>query len=79
MEDVRDILIGAARVDIRGDPQQRELYTTFRPLFDRYRKDMSPYFRDLINETYEYMGLNMFYAVNDLNSEAATLKSAGEE
>eukprot|EP00980_Cylindrotheca_fusiformis_P018361 scaffold6012_cov127-Cylindrotheca_fusiformis.AAC.4 len=58
MEDVRDILIGATRVDIRGDPLQRELYTTYRPLFERYRMDMSPFSRDSINETYEYLGLS---------------------
>eukprot|EP00980_Cylindrotheca_fusiformis_P012156 scaffold2937_cov103-Cylindrotheca_fusiformis.AAC.1 len=59
MEDVRDILIGSAtrRVDMRSDPLQLELYTKYRPLFERYRKDMSPYFRDSINETYEYLGL----------------------
>eukprot|EP00980_Cylindrotheca_fusiformis_P023127 scaffold10174_cov74-Cylindrotheca_fusiformis.AAC.2 len=58
MEDVRDILIGATRVDIRRDPLQLEMYTKYRPLFERYRKDMPPYFRDSINETYEYMGLS---------------------
>eukprot|EP00980_Cylindrotheca_fusiformis_P023753 scaffold10924_cov62-Cylindrotheca_fusiformis.AAC.2 len=57
MEDVRDILIGATRVEMRGDPLQRDLYTTYRPLFDRYRKDMSPRVRDSINETFEYLGL----------------------
>eukprot|EP00980_Cylindrotheca_fusiformis_P001836 scaffold408_cov71-Cylindrotheca_fusiformis.AAC.37 len=58
MEDVRDILIGATRVEIRSDPLQLELFTKYRPLFERYRKDMSPYFRDSINETYEYLGLS---------------------
>eukprot|EP00980_Cylindrotheca_fusiformis_P011211 scaffold2574_cov98-Cylindrotheca_fusiformis.AAC.1 len=58
MEDVRDILFGATRVDIRGDALQRELYNTYRPLFERYRKDMSPRVRDSINETYEYLGLS---------------------
>eukprot|EP00980_Cylindrotheca_fusiformis_P025611 scaffold14250_cov119-Cylindrotheca_fusiformis.AAC.2 len=58
MEDVRDILIGATRVDVRGDPLQRDLYTTYKPLFELYRKDMSPRFRDSINETYEYLGLS---------------------
>eukprot|EP00980_Cylindrotheca_fusiformis_P009571 scaffold2113_cov86-Cylindrotheca_fusiformis.AAC.1 len=58
MEDVRDILVGATREDIRGDPLQRKLYTTYRPLFERYRKDMSPRLRDSINETYEYLGLS---------------------
>eukprot|EP00980_Cylindrotheca_fusiformis_P027668 scaffold21978_cov73-Cylindrotheca_fusiformis.AAC.2 len=54
MEDVRDILIGATREDIRGDPLQRDLYTTYRPLFERFRKDAS----DSINETYVYLGLS---------------------
>eukprot|EP00980_Cylindrotheca_fusiformis_P007786 scaffold1666_cov62-Cylindrotheca_fusiformis.AAC.1 len=58
IEDVRDILIGATRVAIRSDPLQLELYTKYRPLFERYRKDMPPYFRDSINETYEYLGLS---------------------
>eukprot|EP00980_Cylindrotheca_fusiformis_P023095 scaffold10107_cov87-Cylindrotheca_fusiformis.AAC.2 len=58
MEDVRDILFGATRVDIRGDALQRELYNTYRPLFERYRKDMSPRVRDSINETYEYLRLS---------------------
>eukprot|EP00980_Cylindrotheca_fusiformis_P006513 scaffold1381_cov64-Cylindrotheca_fusiformis.AAC.11 len=57
MEDVRDILFGATRVEMRGDPLQRDLYTTYRPLFERYRKDMSPRVRDSINETFEYLGL----------------------
>eukprot|EP00980_Cylindrotheca_fusiformis_P006503 scaffold1381_cov64-Cylindrotheca_fusiformis.AAC.1 len=58
MEDVRDILFGATRDDIRGDPLQRQLYTAYRPLFERYRKDMSPRVRDSINETYVYLGLS---------------------
>eukprot|EP00980_Cylindrotheca_fusiformis_P025118 scaffold13114_cov89-Cylindrotheca_fusiformis.AAC.2 len=58
MEDVRDILFGATRVEIRGDPLQRDLYTTYRPLFERYRKDISPRLRDSINETFVYLGLS---------------------
>eukprot|EP00980_Cylindrotheca_fusiformis_P025369 scaffold13534_cov69-Cylindrotheca_fusiformis.AAC.2 len=58
MEDVRDILLGATRVDIRGDPLQRELYTAYRPLFERYRKDISPKISDSIDETYEHLGLS---------------------
>jgi hypothetical protein len=53
MEDVRDILLSVSRVDKLDQQLRHELYATYRPLFEKYRTDISPKTRNLIDQVYD--------------------------
>jgi hypothetical protein len=53
MEDVRDILLSVSRVDKLDQQLRHKLYATYRPLFEKYRTDISPKKRNLIDQIYD--------------------------
>jgi hypothetical protein len=53
MEDVRDILLTVSRVDKLDQQLRQELYATYTPLFKKYRMDISPEKRSLIDQIYD--------------------------
>jgi hypothetical protein len=55
MEDVRDILLSVSRVDKLDQQLRHELYeyATYRPLFEKYRTDISSKRRNSIDQIYD--------------------------
>jgi hypothetical protein len=53
MEDVRDILLSVSRMDKLDQQLRHELYATYKPLFEKYRADISPNTRNLIDQVYD--------------------------
>jgi hypothetical protein len=53
MEDDRDILLNVSRVDKLDQQLRQELYATYKPLVEKYRADISPNTRNLINQVYD--------------------------
>jgi hypothetical protein len=51
--DVRDILLSVSRVDKLDQQLRHKLYATYRPLFEKYRTELWPETRGLIDQIYD--------------------------